>query len=106
MALTDAELQARLECFVTGETRWLGPYAPTVKPGRHVGHVSPSPCRRTPKPWPTTIRPGAAHAFTANVPVAQLLLKIEDEQHKPRGCRDFLPIVVRSVKVSDRRERA
>jgi len=98
-ALTGAELQDRLECFVTGAQRWLGPYTPDAVPGPATLVLSftvPSGEEAVADYDPAT----HGHAFAASAPVVQVLLKIEDEKHKPGGYADFPPVVVDSASVA------
>ena len=96
--MTPDELEKRVECFVTGEKRWLGPYTPDVVPagdGLAFSFVVP--------PEDAAVvdydRDRHGYAFAAAAPIVQVLLKVDDKAGAGR-YRDLLPIVVHAASVS------
>lgn len=98
-ALTPTELEKRLECFVTGATRWLGPYA--LDASFSGGALSLA--FTVPSEDEAVADYDAAehgHAFATGAPVVQVLLKVEDPARKPQGYHDFLPAVLHGASVA------
>ena len=98
-ALTPTELEKRLECFVTGATRWLGPYAldASLSGGTLALAFTVPPEDEAVADYDAAKH---GHAFAAGAPVVQVLLKVEDPAQKPEGYHDFLPVVVHSASVA------
>lgn len=96
-ALTASEFERRLECFVTGETRWLGPYTvdAALSGGALILAFTVLPDEEGIADYDAAMH---GHAFAASAPVVQVLLKVEDG--KPQGYRDLLPVVVHSASVA------
>jgi len=97
--LTATQLEQRLECFVTGAKGWLGPYVPdaTLAPGTLALAFTVPPEDDAVADYDTAKH---GHAFAAAAPVVQVLLKVEDDEHRPQGYRDLMPAVVHRASVA------